>query len=262
MVNNLDAGSGSGFDDATVVAPVTGNPATTLGAQRLASFQAAADQWAAILISSVTITIDASMPHLDCSNNSAILGSAGPGGNIFDNFPSAPVTNTWFPQALRNALEGDDGNPGTAEIGASFNKDIGTPGCLAGLGWSYVIGVTNPPGTLAFTDTVLHEIGHGLGFLDFVGSDGSRILDLSDHYSRFLIDETPTPTLWDNLTDAGRLASFTDTGNLTWSGAAVANVAALLTSGRHGTSGRPRMYAPSLRGWVLDRPLGHCTLAQ
>ena len=41
-VINLD-GVDEGFNDPTVVAPVDGNPATTLGQQRLIAFQAAAD---------------------------------------------------------------------------------------------------------------------------------------------------------------------------------------------------------------------------
>ena len=246
VVNNLDAGTGLGFDDPTPVTPVTGNPATTLGAQRLAAFQAAADQWAAILQSPVTIVIDAEMVSKSCTQNSAVLGSAGPSGYIFRDFENAPAAETWYPQALRNALVGTDGDPGAADLSASFNKDIGQSGCLASLGWSYVIGAPNPSGTLAFTDTVLHEIGHGLGFLTFVSmSSGSQLQGYSDHYSRFLIDETPSPTLWDNLTNAGRLASATDTGNLTWSGPEVANVAGIITTGLHGTSGRVRMYAPN-----------------
>ena len=40
---------GVGFNDPTPVAPVGGNSGTTLGAQRLIAFQAAAQQWAARL---------------------------------------------------------------------------------------------------------------------------------------------------------------------------------------------------------------------
>ena len=63
--------------------------------------------------------------------------------------------------------------------------------------------------------------------------------------SRFLLDETPTPTLWPALSNAGRAASATDTGNLTWSGQQVADVAGLLSAGRHASSNRVRMYAPA-----------------
>ncbi len=245
VVNNIN-GPGVGFNDTTPVSPVAGNPATTLGAQRLAAFQAAADEWAAMLVSPVTIRINAEMISLSCSQNSATLGSAGPAGFVVRDFANAPAANTWFPQALANSLTGQDEDPSNPDISARFNKDVGTPGCLESLPWSYVIGTSAPPNTLPFTDTVIHEIGHGLGFLSFVNSaTGEMLSGRPDHYSRFLMDETPTPTLWPALSNAGRAASATDTGNLTWSGQQVGNVAGLLSAGRHASSNRVRMYAPA-----------------
>src|SRR5437868_6963149 len=46
-------GAGEGLNDPTVVAPVGGNPGTTLGAQRLNALQSAANIWAGLLKSSV-----------------------------------------------------------------------------------------------------------------------------------------------------------------------------------------------------------------
>ena len=43
IVNN--DGAGEGFNDTTPVAPIGGNPGTTLGQQRLNVFQAAANVW-------------------------------------------------------------------------------------------------------------------------------------------------------------------------------------------------------------------------
>lgn len=245
IINNTNVGL-DGFNDPTPVAPVPGNPATTLGAQRLAAFQAAANEWGAMLVSPVSIVIDAKMTSLSCSQNSAILGSAGPTGSISRDFPGAPVPGTWFPQALVNSIRGFDIDTGNADVSANFNQDIGTPGCLQSLGWSYVIGAPAPSGTIPFTDTVIHEIGHGLGFLTFVDkSTGALLAGYSDQYTRFLMDETPSPVLWTALNDAGRAASAKDNGQLTWSGSQVTNVAGLLGSGRHATSGRVRMYAPA-----------------
>ena len=245
IINNTNVGL-DGFNDPTPVAPVAGNPATTLGAQRLAAFEAAANEWGAMLVSPVTIIIDAKMTSLSCSQNSAILGSAGPTGSISRNFPGAPVSGTWFPQALVNSIRGFDIDTGNADVSANFNQDIGTPGCLQSLGWSYVIGTPAPSGTIPFTDTVIHEIGHGLGFLSFAStSTGALLAGYSDQFTRFLMDETPSPVLWTALNDAGRAASAKDTGQLTWSGSQVTNVAGLLGAGRHATSGRVRMYAPS-----------------
>ena len=54
-----DDPAGVGFNDPTVVAPVGGNPGTTLGQQRLNAFQAAANKWGATLTSGVTIVVRA-----------------------------------------------------------------------------------------------------------------------------------------------------------------------------------------------------------
>jgi uncharacterized repeat protein (TIGR01451 family) len=248
VVNNLND-PGEGFNDPTPADPVAGNPETTLGAQRLAAFQAAADEWGAMLVSPVTIMVDAEMdPSMSCTQNSATLGSAGPNGFIASDFDGAPFANTWYPQAMVNAITGEDIDPARSDVFAQFNPDIGTPGCLEALGWSYVIGAPAPAGTIPFTETVLHEIGHGLGFLTFItlfnGAYCCPGSQKPDHYSRFLLDETPAPTLWTALTNNGRKNSAIDDGNLTWAGARVADVAGLLSAGRH-ASGRVQMYAPS-----------------
>jgi hypothetical protein len=46
-------GPNEGFNDTAQVAPVAGNPGTTLGAQRLNAFRAAADVWGSMLNSAV-----------------------------------------------------------------------------------------------------------------------------------------------------------------------------------------------------------------
>ncbi|HKX55154.1 MAG TPA: hypothetical protein VJN01_03600, partial [Xanthomonadales bacterium] len=94
IVNSNDPDEG--FNDTTPVAPVTGNPATTLGAQRLAAFQAAADSWGELLLSQVTIAVSARMTSLTCSPGSAVLGSAG-AASIVRDFINAPLANTWYP---------------------------------------------------------------------------------------------------------------------------------------------------------------------
>ncbi len=244
VVTNINA-PGAGFNDTTAVAAVTGNPATTLGAQRMAVFQAAADSWGALLQSPVNIVVAAQMTSLSCSSNSAILGSAG-AASIFRDFPNAPLANTWYPVALANALASFDNDPGKADINANFNQDIGKQNCLTSRPWSYVIGVPAPASTISFFDTVVHEIGHGLGVFSLVStSTGQLFNNQSDSYTQHLLDETPTSTLWTALNNAGRAASAIDTGNLTWNGGSVNAVASLLTAGRHGSSNRVRMYAPN-----------------
>ena len=69
-VNYQDSPS-EGFNDPTPVAPVGGNPGTTLGEQRLNVFQAAADIWGAALESDVTIQVYAKFDALSCDASSS-----------------------------------------------------------------------------------------------------------------------------------------------------------------------------------------------
>ena len=87
-----------GFNDTTFVAPLPGNPATTLGAQRLNAAQAAADAWGAVLSSGVTIRVGMRFDPLTCDAFSAILGAAGPIQFARD-FPGLPIAATWYPIA-------------------------------------------------------------------------------------------------------------------------------------------------------------------
>ena len=95
-VVNLD-GAGEGFNDAGAAdadSTAGGNTAGTLGAQRLAAFQFAANLWAGQLNGDIEIRVGAKMDLLTCSAMSAILGSAGPVTAARD-FSGALVASTW-----------------------------------------------------------------------------------------------------------------------------------------------------------------------
>src|SRR3989441_6235042 len=86
---------GVGFNDTTPVAPVGGNPGTTLGQQRLNAFQAAANIWGATLTSGSTITVAATWEPLSCTSTTAVLGAAGT-NSIWSDFPGATFPGTWY----------------------------------------------------------------------------------------------------------------------------------------------------------------------
>src|SRR5688572_2314714 len=94
IIVNAD-GANEGFNDPTPATPVGGNPGTTVGAQRLAAFQFAANRWGQLLDSSVPIRIQANFNPLTCTATSAVLGSAG-AVSVSSNFDNAPVPDTWF----------------------------------------------------------------------------------------------------------------------------------------------------------------------
>ena len=123
-----------------------------------AAFQAAVDQWSNLITSSVPVVVDASFTALP----SGVLGSAGP-KNLYANFPGAPVANTWYPVALANARHGSDLDPAHADITATFSSSY--PGFYFGTDG-------NTAGKVDFESVVLHELGHGLGFLGSMNVSG------------------------------------------------------------------------------------------
>ncbi len=218
VIQNFD-NPGVGFNDPTPVAPVGGNTGTTLGQQRLNAFQFAANIWGATLNSTSTITVRANWEILDCTANSAVLGSAG-AATIWHDFTGAPFAGTWYSAALANALTGVDLQAGSAEINARFNINLGTTGC--GEGFPFYLGLDNNHGN--GTDLVavlLHEFSHGLGFQTFTSSStGVQNSGFPSVYDRFLFDNSTFKT-WNTMTNAERQASAINVGHLTWNGSNV-----------------------------------------
>jgi hypothetical protein len=208
--------AGVGFNDPTVVAQVGGNTGTTLGAQRLIAFQAAANKWGATLTSVPTIRVLATWEALTCTATGAVLGSAG-ATQVYRDFAGAPRGNAWFGKAETSAVFGTDPDPLTADIRARFNVNLGKAGCLTGI--FYYLGLDNNHGSNVDLVTVLsHEFGHGLGFQTFTnGQTGAQFGGFPSIWDYFLLDST-TGLTWDQMTDAQRAASSLKTGKLVWTG--------------------------------------------
>jgi hypothetical protein len=211
--------AGVGFNDATPLAPVGGNPGTTLGEQRLIAFQAAANKWGATLTSIPVIRVLSTFEPLTCTATTAVLGSAG-ATEVFRDFPGAPLAGHWYPKALTGRLFGADPDPATADIRARFNINLGQPGCLTGV--PFYLGLDANHGTAVDLVTVLtHEMGHGLGFQTFTsGSTGAPLAGIPSVWDHFLYDET-VALHWDEMTNAQRAASSLNTRKLVWTGGLV-----------------------------------------
>jgi FlgD Ig-like domain len=244
VIQNVD-GAGEGFNDPTVVAPVGGNPGTTLGAQRLNAFTYAANLWATCLQSNVTILVRARMDPQTCTATAAILGSAGT-INVARDFAGAPLPNTWYSMALANSLAGSDLDPGVPDIDATFNSNLnGQMSCLNGHKW--YLGYDSLPtgGDIDFISVVTHEIGHGLGFQTFVSQAGVKLAGFNDQYMVKLDLAGGSPSTYSAMTDAQRSAANVGDPNLRW---IATNVDAFLptipvTGGLSG--GHIRMSAPN-----------------
>ncbi len=236
-------GAGEGFNDPTVVALVGGNPGATLGAQRLNAFEFAAEIWADLIASDVEIRVAAEFNPLFCDPNvGVVLGQAGAQGAVRD-FIGAPVASTYYHDALANKLAGTDLFPSFDEIGAEFNSSVGTT-CTVPIDWYYGFDASPGFNEIDFVTTVLHELGHGLGFATFVDdATGEKFLGFDDVFMLQLEDHS-TGELWPDMTDGERAASATDSGDLHWVGAEVVANSGGLTDGVH-ASGHVEMYAPA-----------------
>jgi hypothetical protein len=127
-----------------------------------ASFQRAVNIWKSTLNSGVTIKVAARYANLGSPN---LLGSAGP-TTVHANFPGAPKQNVWYVAAAANKRRGADLNGATAEINANFNSAFSN--------WHFGSGAP-PANKYDFETVVLHELGHGVGFLSGIYQSGSQI---------------------------------------------------------------------------------------
>jgi hypothetical protein len=159
------------------------------------------------------------------------------------------VASTWYPIALANALSGVDLIPGppTApsadDIVALFNSSIGTT-CPFPKVWYYGLDGNSPSDQIDFVTVVLHELGHGLGFMTVVNlSSGAKLGGFNDAFMRHLEHHGASPAGYPSMTNAGRVAASMDTGNLHWIGPAVRAFSGVLSAGRVGD--HVRMFAPN-----------------
>jgi hypothetical protein len=239
-------GAGEGFNStAAALLPAPGNTGANLGQQRLRLFEEAARIWAAFLDSGVTIRVRANFdPLTPCTTGGGVLGFAGP-LQIFRDFPNAPQANTWYAGPLANKLRGQDLDAAEDDIATAFNSSVDT-GCL-GAGTRYYYGFDNatPNGTINLLVVLLHELGHGLGFLSVVDSeDGTLPSGIPDVWSRLMFDRSQG-LYWSAMSSAQRLQSQVNANNVLWDGASVRVASGFLTAAREGSTGRVELYTPS-----------------
>ncbi len=212
--------------DALALAPTATFSVTYAGFSPEArrAFQRAVNSWSRRVVSSVPITISARFEPLA----PGVLGSAG-ASLVHRDFAGAPQASTYYVDALANARAGRQLAP-SADINARFSSSF--------TNWHFGTGPA-PLGTYDFQTVVMHEIGHGLGFVGAGRVSGGT----------GTVRSSGIPLAYDRFTEnrAGRsLLSFADPSSaladqLTRSGVSFDTPAV-----RQANGGRPaRLYAPA-----------------
>ena len=229
---------GTGFTDPRPFAGAPGNDATALGAARQNLIAGVLDGWANTLKSNVDIDVLVTWQPLTCTEGGGAALAGAAAGQIFRSDSGVlPEPDTWYHSALAEAFSGanESGDPaadGVADIFMTINSDI-DEACLGeGTRFYYGLDGEEPANLLDLAPTVLHELGHGLGFSNFTNeATGASIDDTPGIFDHFTLDETLGRT-WVRMSDAERAESATNEKNLVWSGpTAQAGAGSLLAPG-------------------------------
>ena len=213
-----------------------GEPCYTFPETAKSAFNAAANIWANTITSSVPISINACWANL---GSSSILGYSG-GGSMSRDFPSAPLSNTWYSASLANALSGFDRVVTNHDMHITYNSNFS---------WYYGIDGNTPIGQHDLMTVVLHEIAHGLNFsgtMSCVTGVGTWGFSGSPNiYDRFMFDGSGT-ALTSYITPSIPLCDILKSNDIWFQGprAIAAN------SGQ-----RVKMYAPTL--WADGSSFSH-----
>lgn len=156
-----------------------------------AAFQRAVDIWAELLVSTVPIRVTAYWEDL----GENVLGAANT-NDYYRNFPGAREVNTYYPLALAEKLAGRELN--------SINEDDIFCRFNSKMPWYYGTSSSVPLGTFDFTSIVLHELGHGLGFVASMRVSGQQ---------GFYGFGTPFKAIYDSFLQTGEAKSLSDTLN-------------------------------------------------
>ncbi|ELR69915.1 hypothetical protein C900_04438 [Fulvivirga imtechensis AK7] len=201
-----------------------------------AAFQYAVDIWASTLQSPVVIHIEANWSQLE----SGVLGSAG-WASVHANFDGAQKLNTFYPAALAEKMAGKTLNDST-DIVARFNSTT-----------NWYLGTDGNPGANQYdlVSVVLHEIGHGLGFVDtFDFDNGTGSFGLTTFSIPMIYD-----TYVENIDDQIVFKDFSNNSENLGNQLISNNIYFNSPTATLNNGSRPRLYAPTT--WNAGSSIAH-----
>lgn len=135
--------------------------ANTWPDEAIDAFEYAADIWATHIRSNVPIRVEAIWENI------GPLGSAGPTFIIHSSNIIGGIPDTWYPIAQANAMAGFDflATDPDEEFHIEIRMDCGTNN------WYFFTDANPGPNQIDFATVVLHEFGHGLGFIGTLEAD-------------------------------------------------------------------------------------------
>lgn len=159
------------------------------------AFEFAADIWEAHLDTEVPIRVEATWVDL----GSNVLGSAGPTAVFSDLGVEEALQNTWYPIAQASAMTGRDlGTEFDYEFDIIVNMNCAFPD------WHFPTDANPPAGTLDAVTVLLHEIGHGIGFVGSINGDpNAQVADWG-------LGQADLPFIYDRFTLEGRFRELLD----------------------------------------------------
>ena len=135
--------------------------------EAITAFEYAVSIWESHISSSIPIQVQANWSDFGGCNlaSGTVLGSAGPTFLIQQSFGGQTAL---FPVALANAIADQDVLPQSDDLRANFNRSCDDSDSNF---WYFGTDANTPNGTIDFVTVVLHELGHGLGFLGSANYD-------------------------------------------------------------------------------------------
>jgi hypothetical protein len=200
------------------------------GPQAQAAFQAAVNIWSEIVSSSVPIVVNAQFAALP----DGVLGEAGP--STFYGLTDG-TSQAWYASALADAVTGTNVS---TEVSGAPSEDIDAQFTnLADANFYFGTDGNVPSGEVDFESVVLHELGHGLGFLGSMDvANGNGSYDSPPFvFDNFVYNASSGgSTLLSLPNNSTTLASALQSQSVYWGG----------PDGVAADSGaRPKLYAPS-----------------